>query len=156
MSQAKVDRYKEEKKNRKKTMAKEKRLHLLAVVCGWLVVIALAGWAGVSGYQEADRDDLCECIPHHRLHQFFKYRRIKKNPGVFSAPGCFYAILPFFYVLSAVFCVLLLFFLRAPGCFLRAPGNFPRTLFYSPISAPESSAFASAFSIAFNNTTDVY
>ena len=42
MSQAKVDRYKEEKKNRKKTMAKEKRLHLLAVVCGWLVVIALA------------------------------------------------------------------------------------------------------------------
>lgn len=48
MSQAKVDRYKEEKKNRKKTMAKEKRLHLLAVVCGWLVVIALAGWAGVS------------------------------------------------------------------------------------------------------------
>ena len=45
MSQAKVDRYKEEKKNRKKTMAKEKRLHLLAVVCG------LAGWAGVSGYR---------------------------------------------------------------------------------------------------------
>ena len=53
MSQAKVDRYKEEKKNRKKTMAKEKRLHLLAVVCGWLVVIALAGWAGVSGYFSA-------------------------------------------------------------------------------------------------------
>lgn len=51
MSQAKVDRYKEEKKNRKKTMAKEKRLHLLAVVCGWVVVIALAGWAGVSGYR---------------------------------------------------------------------------------------------------------
>ena len=50
MSQAKVDRYKEEKKNRKKTMAKEKRLHL-AVVGGWLVVIALAGWAGVSGYR---------------------------------------------------------------------------------------------------------
>ena len=49
MSQAKVDRYKEEKKNRKKNMAKEKRLHLLAVVCGWVVVIA--GWAGVSGYR---------------------------------------------------------------------------------------------------------
>ena len=53
MSQAKVDRYKEEKKNRKKTMAKEKRLHLLAVVCGWLVVIALAGWAGVSASMRA-------------------------------------------------------------------------------------------------------
>ena len=51
MSQAKVDRYKEEKKNRKKNMAKEKRLHLLAVVCGWVVVIALAGWAGYRIYE---------------------------------------------------------------------------------------------------------
>lgn len=50
MSQAKVDRYKQEKANRKKTMARQKRLHMLAVVCGWLVVIAIAGWAGVSAY----------------------------------------------------------------------------------------------------------
>lgn len=50
MSQAKVDRYKQEKANRKKTMAREKRLHALAVVCGWLIVIAIVGWAGVSAY----------------------------------------------------------------------------------------------------------
>ena len=31
MSQAKVDRYKEEKKNRKKIMAKEKRMRIAAV-----------------------------------------------------------------------------------------------------------------------------
>ena len=34
MSQAKVDRYKEEKKNRKKTMAKEKRLYDQEIRCG--------------------------------------------------------------------------------------------------------------------------
>lgn len=50
MSQAKVDRYKQEKANRKKTMAREKRLHALAVVCGWLIAIAIVGWAGVSAY----------------------------------------------------------------------------------------------------------
>lgn len=74
MSQAKVDRYKEEKKNRKKTMAKEKRLHLLAVVCGWLVVIALAGWAGVSGYRSMRaRSRLRPFTPMsmpHRLTEF--------------------------------------------------------------------------------------
>lgn len=134
MSQAKVDRYKEEKKNRKKTMAKEKRLHLLAVVCGWLVVIALAGWAGVSGYRiyeskKPGEDHLRQCRCHHRLHEFLKHRRItQKNPGR-------------------------LFRTRV---FLCHPAIFLCTLFYSPVSAPESSAFASAFSIAFNNTTDVY
>ena len=51
MSQAKVDRYKEEKKTRKKTMAKDKRLHLLPVDCGCVVDIAHEGWAGVSGYR---------------------------------------------------------------------------------------------------------
>ena len=50
MSQAKVDRYKEEKRNRKETMAKEKRKHTLSVIAGSLVAVVLAGWIGVSGY----------------------------------------------------------------------------------------------------------
>lgn len=50
MSQAKVDRYKEEKKNRKETMAKEKRQRVLGVLAGGVVVVALLGWIGVSGY----------------------------------------------------------------------------------------------------------
>lgn len=48
MSQAKVDRYKAEKKNRKKNMKKEK-LQTFArrsVVC--VAAIALVGWAGYS------------------------------------------------------------------------------------------------------------
>lgn len=50
MSQAKVDRYKEEKKNRKEIMAKEKRQRTLRVLAGGLVAVALVAWIGISGY----------------------------------------------------------------------------------------------------------
>ena len=45
MSQAKVDRYKDEKKNRKKNMKKEKVQNIIrrCVVC--VVAVALIGWA---------------------------------------------------------------------------------------------------------------
>ena len=48
MSQAKVDRYKEEKRNRAKTMAKEKRQRFIAKVCSGVVALALVVWAGFS------------------------------------------------------------------------------------------------------------
>ena len=41
MSQAKVDRYKEEKKNRKKIMAKEKRMRIAGYVAGCLVAAGI-------------------------------------------------------------------------------------------------------------------
>ena len=47
MSQAKVDRYKEEKKNRKKIMAKEKRMRIAGYVAGCLVAAGIIGWAGL-------------------------------------------------------------------------------------------------------------
>ena len=50
MSQEKVNRYKEEKRNRKANMAKEKRKHTLSVIAGSLAAVLLAGWIGVSGY----------------------------------------------------------------------------------------------------------
>ncbi len=50
MSQAKVDRYKEEKAHRKQIMAREKRNHRIAVVCGWAVTAAIVWWIGVSAY----------------------------------------------------------------------------------------------------------
>ena len=50
MSQAKVDRYKQEKKNRDKIIKKEKR-QLAAMKAGVSVVaIALVAWVGVSVY----------------------------------------------------------------------------------------------------------
>lgn len=53
MSQEKVDRYKEEKKNRKKIMAREKRNARLANLGVSLIAVALVAWLGVSIYQNA-------------------------------------------------------------------------------------------------------
>lgn len=50
MSQAKVERYKQEKANRKKIVAKERMKRRIASVVGWVVVLAIVAWAGVSGY----------------------------------------------------------------------------------------------------------
>ena len=50
MSQAKVEKYKEEKANRKKIMKREKRRRIASTICGWLVVAVLVGWAGRSLY----------------------------------------------------------------------------------------------------------
>ncbi len=50
MSQAKVDQYKKEKANRKKTLARDKRKHTAAVIAGWIICLAIVGWAGYSGY----------------------------------------------------------------------------------------------------------
>ena len=41
MSQEKVDRYKEEKKNRKKNMAKEKRIRVIWAIVGGVIGVAL-------------------------------------------------------------------------------------------------------------------
>lgn len=50
MSQEKVDRYKEQKANRKKVMKKEKTMHAFrkSVVC--VIAVGLVGWLGFSAY----------------------------------------------------------------------------------------------------------
>lgn len=50
MSQAKVDRYKEEKKNRKQTIKKEKRNRVLGRTLGVIIAAAIVCWIGFSGY----------------------------------------------------------------------------------------------------------
>lgn len=50
MSQAKVDRYKEEKKNRKQTIKKEKRNRILERTVGVLIAAAIVCWIGFSVY----------------------------------------------------------------------------------------------------------
>lgn len=56
MSQEKVDRYKEQKANRKEIMKKEKRMRVLRNTVASLVFAAVVGWVGYSGYQAfADR-----------------------------------------------------------------------------------------------------
>ena len=62
MSQAKVDRYKEEKKNRKKIMAKEKRIRIAGYTAGCLVIAAIIGWASYSGYNAYEASKPMETI----------------------------------------------------------------------------------------------
>lgn len=50
MSQAKVDRYKEEKANRKKNMRKEKIRNVLRKCAVLVVAFVLVGWIGYSAY----------------------------------------------------------------------------------------------------------
>ena len=50
MSQEKVDRYKEEKKNRAKIMAKEKREWMMVKLGGCVLAVAIVAWIGVSVY----------------------------------------------------------------------------------------------------------
>ena len=51
MSQAKVDKYKKEKANRKKIMAREKAKRILARICLTAVLVVIAGWAGMTVYK---------------------------------------------------------------------------------------------------------
>ncbi len=57
MSQEKVDRYKEQKANRKKIMAREKREKFLVKLCASLVALALVGWLGYSVYDRVNQPD---------------------------------------------------------------------------------------------------
>ena len=50
MSQEKVDRYKEEKKNRKKIIKKQRFQSILFKTAGTLVAVILVGWVGYSAY----------------------------------------------------------------------------------------------------------
>lgn len=50
MSQEKVDHYKQEKANRKKTLKREKFKKSVLTTVGTIVCVAIIGWIGYSGY----------------------------------------------------------------------------------------------------------
>ena len=58
MSQAKVDKYKQEKASRQQTIKKEKTMHKIKVAVGSLVVLVLAGWIGFSVFDKVDNRKL--------------------------------------------------------------------------------------------------
>lgn len=72
MSQEKVDKYKQEKANRKKTMAKEKRKKRLYVFLGAVIGIAFVVWIGYSVYLEkkaAEDESIAASIWQEYLEQ---------------------------------------------------------------------------------------
>lgn len=69
MSQAKVDRYKEEKRNREKLIRKEKR-EWMAVKAGMAAVaVALVAWVGISVYDGINAPaDPSEPLPSYTVN----------------------------------------------------------------------------------------
>ena len=68
MSQAKVDRYKEEKRNRAQIIKKEKR-EWMAVKAGMsLVALVLVAWVGFSVYQTVNTTDAVTEKPAYTLN----------------------------------------------------------------------------------------
>ena len=57
MSQEKVEKYKQEKANRKKNIKKEKRLHVLRVIFYSLIALAILGFLGWSVYDKFIREE---------------------------------------------------------------------------------------------------
>ena len=57
MSQAKVDKYKEEKKNREAIIKKQKRSRILGTAAFALVCVIFLGWFGYSLVDRATRPD---------------------------------------------------------------------------------------------------
>ena len=61
MSQAKVDKYKNEKANRKKTNARNKVKRVIARIVAAAAVVALVGWGGYSGYLYYEKSRPVNC-----------------------------------------------------------------------------------------------
>lgn len=57
MSQAKVDRYKKEKANRKKEMQKEKASRMAYGLLGIIIAVAIVSWVGYSAYNRSNGTD---------------------------------------------------------------------------------------------------
>ena len=55
MSQEKVDRYKQEKANRKAILKKEKRMRIAGRILGIAICAAIVGWIGYSVYDSAEK-----------------------------------------------------------------------------------------------------
>lgn len=53
MSQEKVNKYKEEKANRKQIMKRERRNRIIGRIVGTVICLAIVGWLGYSVYDSA-------------------------------------------------------------------------------------------------------
>ena len=74
MSQAKVDKYKNEKANRKKTNARNKVKRVIARIVAAAAVIALVGWGGYSGYQYYEKSRPVNSIMQISVQSVIIYR----------------------------------------------------------------------------------
>ena len=65
MSQAKVDRYKKEKENRKKLMRKQKMMGIVRKGVVAVIAVALIGWLGYSALRTRSGDQIASQADSH-------------------------------------------------------------------------------------------
>ena len=76
MSQAKVDKYKEEKRNREAIIRKQKRNRALGITAFAVIAAAFIGWFGYSIYDNATRpdEDAAAQVTEWDLNPYMDYR----------------------------------------------------------------------------------
>ncbi len=74
MSQAKIDRRKEEKANRKKNMEKQRRMSIVRKAVLGVAGLALVGWLGYSAYDTyiADRNREVTVVDYEAVNEYLE------------------------------------------------------------------------------------
>lgn len=89
MSQQKVDRYKEEKANRKKIMQQKKMKALLMKIGAAVIAVAIVGWLGYSVYAkraaEAPRTEVS--VDTQAISDFMSEAHAAETEGTEEAAG---------------------------------------------------------------------
>ena len=72
MSQEKIDRLKEEKANRKKNMAKQRRMNVLRKAVLAAAGLVLVGWLGYSAYDTyvADKNREVTVVDYNAINEY--------------------------------------------------------------------------------------
>ena len=87
MSQEKIDRYKEEKANRKKKVANQKRNAVIAKVVGAVVCLGLIAWIGWSGYRSYQQNKEQEAALESYNQWLEEYMATYESSGATSSTG---------------------------------------------------------------------
>lgn len=72
MSQEKVERYKQEKANRKKAIQKQRIMNMIRKAVLGLAALAIVGWLGYSAYQthEAGKERLVAGVNYDAINNY--------------------------------------------------------------------------------------
>lgn len=156
MSQAKVDKYKNEKANRKKTNARNKVKRVIARIVAAAAVIALVGWGGYSGYQyyEKSRPVNCYYADISAVSDYLQgLSTDSEQYDYILIHNIYFTIYMIKLKYLAGYCEVFSVFEESPGSFCDSDTVFA---FSSVFELSEFFALESVLSIASSSTLEVY
>ena len=156
MSQAKVDKYKNEKANRKKTNARNKVKRVIARIVAAAAVVALVGWGGYSGYQyyEKSRPVNCYYADISAVSDYLQGLSTDSEQSIiFLIHNIYFTIYMIKLKYLAGYCEVFSVFEESTGSFCDSDTVFA---FSSVFELSEFFALESVLSIALSSTLEVY